>query len=57
MLDLDGTENKELLGANAILAVSLAFAGAEAAEKKIPLFKQINPEGPYCLPVPMAGIL
>ncbi|MCP3673242.1 MAG: phosphopyruvate hydratase [Gammaproteobacteria bacterium] len=57
MLDLDATENKELLGANAILAVSLAFASADAAEKKIPLFQQINPNGPYCLPVPMMNII
>jgi len=57
MLDLDGTENKEKLGANAILAVSLAFASACAAEKQQPLFKQINPEGPYCLPVPMMNII
>lgn len=57
MLDLDGTDNKESLGANAILAVSLAFAKAEAAEKGIPLFEQINPEGPYCLPVPMMNII
>jgi len=57
MLDLDATENKELLGANAILAVSLAFAKAVAAEKKIPLFQQINPDGPYCLPVPMMNII
>jgi len=57
MLDLDGTENKEKLGANAILAVSLAFASASAAEKQQPLFKEINPEGPYCLPVPMMNII
>jgi len=57
MLDLDGTENKELLGANAILAVSLAFASAEAAEKQIPLFQQINADGPYNLPVPMMNII
>jgi len=57
MLELDATENKELLGANAILAVSLAFASAEANEKSIPLFKQINPDGPYCLPVPMMNII
>ena len=57
MLELDGTENKEKLGANAILAVSLAFARADAAEKQLPLFKQINPNGPYCLPVPMMNII
>ena len=43
MIDLDGTENKEKLGANATLAVSLAAARAASAEKKIPLF-QSNPD-------------
>jgi len=57
MLDLDGTENKENLGANAILAVSLAFASASAKEANRPLFQQINPDGPYCLPVPMMNII
>ena len=57
MLDLDGTENKELMGANAILAVSIAFTKVEAATQNIALFKQINPNGPYCLPVPMMNII
>ncbi|PCJ49524.1 MAG: phosphopyruvate hydratase [Gammaproteobacteria bacterium] len=57
MIDLDGTENKEKLGANAMLAVSIAFARVEAAANKRPLFKQINPEGPFCLPVPMMNII
>ncbi len=41
MLDLDGTENKSVLGGNAILAVSLAVARAAAASKKVPLYKHI----------------
>ncbi len=57
MIDLDGTENKKNLGANAILAVSLAAAKAVANAKNIPLFKQINPDGPYTIPVPMMNIL
>ncbi|MAZ65650.1 MAG: phosphopyruvate hydratase [Kangiellaceae bacterium] len=57
MIDLDGTENKEKLGANAILAVSLAVAKAAAAEKGVSLFRYINPEGPYSLPVPMMNII
>jgi len=57
MLDLDGTDNKEKLGANAILAVSLAFASACAKESNRSLFEQINPEGPYSLPVPMMNII
>ncbi len=57
MIDLDGTENKENLGANAILAVSLAAAKAAANAKNIPLFEQINPLGPYTLPVPMMNII
>ncbi|NRB41091.1 MAG: phosphopyruvate hydratase [Pseudomonadales bacterium] len=61
MLDADGTENKEKLGANAILAVSLAAAKAASISKKIPLYQhiaQINgSEGNYTLPVPMMNII
>lgn len=61
MLDADGTENKEKLGANAILAVSLAAAKAAAISKKLPLYQhiaQINgSEGKYTLPVPMMNII
>ncbi len=57
MIDLDGTDNKEKLGANSILAVSLAVAKAAAIAKGIPLFEQINPDGPYSLPVPMMNII
>jgi len=61
MLVLDGTENKENLGANAILAVSLAAAKAAAVEKGIPLYAHIaevnGTAGQFSLPVPMMNIL
>lgn len=61
MLELDGTENKENLGANAILAVSLAAAKAAAAYKNVPLYVHIadlnNTPGEYSLPVPMMNII
>ncbi|UTW02919.1 phosphopyruvate hydratase [Amphritea atlantica] len=61
MLELDGTENKENLGANAILAVSLAAAKAAAMVKGIPLYAHIadinGTAGQYSLPVPMMNIL
>ena len=56
MIDLDGTANKEVLGANAILAVSLAFAKAQAAEAGKPLYEQIK-DNTYTLPVPMMNII
>ena len=56
MIDLDGTENKSRLGANAILAVSLACIKAAAATKGIRLFKHLSP-GPYSFPVPMMNII
>lgn len=61
MLALDGTQNKEKLGANAILAVSLAAAHAVACQKHIPLYKYIaeiygNP-APVVLPRPMMNII
>ncbi|MFT5720041.1 MAG: enolase [Motiliproteus sp.] len=61
MIDLDGTENKGNLGANAILAVSLAAAKAAAVAKGIPLYAHIaelngNP-GDYSMPVPMMNII
>jgi enolase len=55
MLDLDGTDNKENLGANSILAVSLAAAKASAAQHNQPLFKEIG-DG-VMLPVPMMNII
>ena len=61
MIDLDGTENKENLGANAILAVSLAAAKAAAMEKKVPLYQHIadlnGTSGQYSMPVPMMNII
>lgn len=61
MLELDGTENKENLGANAILAVSLAAAKAASIEKGIPLYAHIadinGTAGQFSLPVPMMNIL
>lgn len=61
MIDLDGTENKAELGANAILAVSLAVAKAAAEAKGIPLYAHIadlnGTSGKYSMPVPMMNIL
>jgi enolase len=61
MLDLDGTENKENLGANAILAVSLANAKAAAVEKGVALYEHIadlnGTSGQYSMPVPMMNII
>lgn len=56
MIDLDGTENKSRLGANAILAVSLACIKAASASKKIHLFQYLT-DGPYSFPVPMMNII
>jgi enolase len=61
MIDLDGTENKEKYGANAILAVSLACAKAAAMDKGIPLYQHISElngtAGQYSMPVPMMNII
>jgi len=61
MLELDGTENKEKLGANAILAVSLAAAKAAAQAKGLPLYAHIaelnGTAGQFSLPLPMMNIL
>ena len=61
MLDVDGTDNKSNLGANAILAVSLAAAKAAALETRVPLYVYIarlnGTEGQYSLPVPMMNII
>ncbi|MCV6637043.1 phosphopyruvate hydratase [Candidatus Albibeggiatoa sp. nov. NOAA] len=57
MLELDGTENKERLGANAMLAVSLATAKAAAAELDIPLFRYLGGAGQMHMPVPMMNII
>ncbi len=61
MIELDGTENKETLGANAILAVSLAIAKAAATEKGVALYEHIadlnGTSGQYSMPVPMMNII
>src|SRR5467141_3514742 len=57
MLDLDGTETKAKLGANAILAVSLATAKAAAEAIGIPLFKYLGGPNAKVLPVPMANVI
>lgn len=61
MIDLDATENKSKLGANAILAVSLAAAKAAALEKGVPLYEHIasinGSSGQYSMPVPMMNII
>jgi len=60
MLELDGTENKSKLGANAILAVSLAAAKAAANEAGVPLYAhlgQLNGSSSFSLPVPMMNIV
>ncbi|WP_157154524.1 phosphopyruvate hydratase [Brachyspira murdochii] len=57
MIELDGTENKGKLGANAILGVSLAVAKAAAEELGMPLYRYIGGTNAKTLPVPMANIL
>ena len=56
LIDLDGTENKERLGANALLGVSLAAAHAAAQERAMPLYQYLG-TGTYRLPVPMMNII
>ena len=55
--DLDGTDNKKRLGANAILGVSLAAAKAEALSQGIPLYRYVGGPGANLLPVPMMNII
>ena len=57
MLELDGTDNKSNLGANAILAISLASARAAAAFLEIPLYRYVGGANAKTLPVPMMNIL
>ncbi|HTE24478.1 phosphopyruvate hydratase [Flavitalea sp.] len=57
LIDLDGTENKSHLGANATLAVSMAVAKAAAAESGLPLFRYIGGTNSRTLPIPMMNIL
>ena len=57
MIDLDGTENKCILGANAILGVSLAISQAAAKSKNLPLYQYIGGNSAITLPVPMMNII
>ena len=57
LISLDGTPNKSRLGANAILAVSLAAAHASAAEERQPLWRYLGGESANILPVPMMNVL
>ncbi|MEB3702624.1 Enolase [Candidatus Bealeia paramacronuclearis] len=57
LIDLDGTENKARLGANAILGVSLATAKAAAAERGMPLYRYVGGVFAHTLPIPMMNII
>ena len=57
LIELDGTDNKGRLGANAILAVSLAVAKAAAEQSGLPLYRYLGGAGPMQLPVPMMNII
>ena len=57
MIELDGTENKSRLGANAILGVSLAVAKAAAASQELPLYRYLGGVSANTLPVPMMNIM
>jgi enolase len=57
MIELDGTPNKERLGANAILGVSLAVAKAAAAEAGVPLFRHLGGDEAVTLPVPLMNVI
>ncbi|MDP6495027.1 MAG: phosphopyruvate hydratase, partial [Dehalococcoidia bacterium] len=57
LIELDGTSNKENLGANALLGVSLAVAHAAASSRNMPLYRYLCPGSPTLLPAPMFNIL
>ena len=57
LIDLDGTENKARLGANALLGVSLAVAKAAAAELEVPLWRYVGGVNAHLLPVPLMNVL
>jgi enolase len=57
LIELDGTPNKGRLGANALLAVSLAAAQAQAAAAGVGLYRHLGGDGPFQLPVPMMNII
>ena len=57
LIAADGTENKSNLGANAILAVSLAAAHAAASDRALPLYRHLGGDGDLTMPVPMMNII
>ncbi|MGH8705393.1 MAG: phosphopyruvate hydratase, partial [Burkholderiales bacterium] len=57
LVDLDGSENKSRLGANALLAVSMAVAKAAAEESGLPLYRYLGGAGPMRMPVPMMNVI
>lgn len=57
LIELDGTDNKGRLGANAILAVSMAVARAAAEDAGLPLYRYLGGAGPMSLPVPMMNVI
>ena len=57
LIELDGTENKEKLGANSILGISLAIAKASAKSLNLPLYRYLKKQENYVIPVPMMNIL
>lgn len=57
LIELDGTENKSRLGANAMLAVSMAVARAAAEEAGLPLYRYFGGSGPMQMPVPMMNVI
>ena len=57
MIDLDGTPNKSKLGANAILAVSMAYARAKSISTKTPLYQYLGGSNAYLLPVPCMNVI
>ena len=57
LIDLDGTPNKERLGANTILALSIAFAKAIAKKNNIHLYQSLTKDSSYMLPIPMMNII
>ena len=57
LIELDGTDQKQNLGANAILAVSMACCKLAAIEKKIPLFKYLSKNKDFLLPIPLLNII
>ena len=57
LIDLDDTPNKERLGANTILSLSIAFAKAKAISDNIPLYQSLTDESSYMIPIPMMNII